>query len=200
MAGKISMGARREVVSAVTERYRSAKRGEKGRILDELCATTDWHRKHAVRALRRRETVGSGKLETTRKRKRRYGATITRPCCLPLSRATERSLSYFLGWRPVDDLTAAKSGASVDESCCQRLSASPYLESHRALLQVMAASCSTCRHRVLPDKLRNLGLRSISLPRCMPAVFWLLLAGRSYTMIPMVMSDGSRNAREGLHP
>src|SRR6516165_6434437 len=51
MAGKISMGARREVVSAVMERYRSAKRREKGRILDELCATTGWHRKHAVRAL-----------------------------------------------------------------------------------------------------------------------------------------------------
>jgi hypothetical protein len=36
MARKISMGARREVVSAVTERYRSAKRVEKGRILDAL--------------------------------------------------------------------------------------------------------------------------------------------------------------------
>jgi hypothetical protein len=34
------MGARREVVSAVAERYWSAKRTEKGRILDELCATT----------------------------------------------------------------------------------------------------------------------------------------------------------------
>ncbi|WFU29125.1 hypothetical protein QA649_04640 [Bradyrhizobium sp. CB1717] len=76
IAGKISMGARREVVSAVTERYRSAKRAEKGRILDELCATTDWHRKHAVRALRRRETVGPGEVEATRKRRRRYGATI----------------------------------------------------------------------------------------------------------------------------
>jgi hypothetical protein len=53
MAGRISMGARREVVSAVAERYRSAKRTEKGRILEELCATTGWHRKHAVRALRR---------------------------------------------------------------------------------------------------------------------------------------------------
>src|SRR6202163_2709958 len=49
MAGRISMGARREVVSAVTERYRSANRMEKGRILDALCATTDWHRKYAVR-------------------------------------------------------------------------------------------------------------------------------------------------------
>lgn len=75
MVGKISMGARREVVSAVTARYQSSKRAEKGRILDELCATTGWHRKHAVRALRRRETVGPGEVEATRKRRRRYGAT-----------------------------------------------------------------------------------------------------------------------------
>jgi hypothetical protein len=76
MAGRISMGARREVVSAVTERYRSAKRAEKGRMLDALCATTGWHRKHAVRALRQHETVGSGGVEAPRERRRRYGATI----------------------------------------------------------------------------------------------------------------------------
>lgn len=70
------MGARREVVSAVMERYRSAKRAEKGRILDELCATSGWHRKHAVRALRRRETDGPGEVATIRTRRRRYGATI----------------------------------------------------------------------------------------------------------------------------
>ena len=71
------MGARREVVSAVTERYRSAKRPEKGRILDELCATTGWHRKHAVRALRQRKTISPvlGR-EAPRGRRRRYGATI----------------------------------------------------------------------------------------------------------------------------
>jgi hypothetical protein len=51
MAGRISMGARREVMTAVAERYRSAGRAEKGRILDELTATAGWHRKHAVRAL-----------------------------------------------------------------------------------------------------------------------------------------------------
>jgi len=51
MARRISMGARREVVWAVGERYGSARRREKGRILDELTATTGWHRKHAVRAL-----------------------------------------------------------------------------------------------------------------------------------------------------
>src|SRR3982074_3785968 len=74
MAGRISMGARREVVPAVGERSGSAKRGEKGRILDELCATTGWHRKHAVRALRQRKT--GDVVVTRRERRRRYGATI----------------------------------------------------------------------------------------------------------------------------
>jgi hypothetical protein len=51
MADGMSMGARREVLAAVANRYRAAGRREKGRILDELTATTGWHRKHAVRAL-----------------------------------------------------------------------------------------------------------------------------------------------------
>src|SRR5258707_1412268 len=76
MEGKISMGARREVVSALTERYRSAKRAEKGRILDALCATTGWHRKHAVRTLQQHGTVGPDGVEAPRECRRRYGATI----------------------------------------------------------------------------------------------------------------------------
>src|SRR5438128_12702126 len=76
MAGKISMGARREVVSAVSERYRTAKRAEKGRILDALCATTGWHRKRAVRALRQHEPARPNGIEAPRERGRKYGATI----------------------------------------------------------------------------------------------------------------------------
>jgi hypothetical protein len=76
MAGIISMGARREVLSAVAERYWSAGRVEKGRILDALCRTTGWHRKHAVRALRRRVVDKAVETPALRERKRRYGAAI----------------------------------------------------------------------------------------------------------------------------
>ena len=70
------MRARREVVLAVAKRYQSAERSAKGRILDELCATTGWHRKHAVRALRQHQTVSEEDAGAPRERKRRYGATI----------------------------------------------------------------------------------------------------------------------------
>ena len=73
MAGQISMGARREVVAAVAERYRSAGRAEKGRVLDELCAVTGWHRKHAVRKLASRAAFTPG---APRRREPTYGATI----------------------------------------------------------------------------------------------------------------------------
>src|SRR6185369_11341586 len=71
MARRISMGARREVVWAVAERYAAAGRREKGRILDELTAVTGWHRKHAVGALRAKPPTQSAE---TVPRKRRYNA------------------------------------------------------------------------------------------------------------------------------
>ena len=67
------MGARREIVAAVAERYRSGTRREKGRILDELCAVTSWHRKHAVRVLCGH---GSDATDEPRQRASRYDATI----------------------------------------------------------------------------------------------------------------------------
>ncbi len=51
MVDRISKGARRELVVAIGERYRSARRTEKQCILDEFVAVTGYHRKHAVRVL-----------------------------------------------------------------------------------------------------------------------------------------------------
>ena len=73
MAGQISMGARREIKSAVAERYRVAGRVEKGRILDELCKVTGWHRKHAVRALADRPAAGP---DARQQRTSTYGVVI----------------------------------------------------------------------------------------------------------------------------
>ena len=48
----LSMSQRQAVVRACAVRYRSASRVGKTTLLDELCATTGWHRDHARKALR----------------------------------------------------------------------------------------------------------------------------------------------------
>ena len=80
------MGARREITAAVVERYRSAGRADKGRILDELCAVTGWHRKHAVRALASHVAISP---EAGRQRSPTYGATI-RDALVALWEASDR--------------------------------------------------------------------------------------------------------------
>ena len=51
---RISADARRELVQAIGERYRSGSRAEKLLILDEFVAVTGYHRKHSIRLLRAR--------------------------------------------------------------------------------------------------------------------------------------------------
>ncbi len=46
------MATRRELVQAIHERYRSAWRNEKRKILDEFVAVTGYHHKHAIRVLK----------------------------------------------------------------------------------------------------------------------------------------------------
>jgi hypothetical protein len=45
------MGQRKAVTKANATRYRRASKADKSKILDELCATTGWHRSHARKAL-----------------------------------------------------------------------------------------------------------------------------------------------------
>jgi len=52
------MTTRKELVEALRARYRGAKPAEKIKILDEFVAVTGYHRKHAVRLLRRESAAG----------------------------------------------------------------------------------------------------------------------------------------------
>jgi hypothetical protein len=51
--GVMSPRAKLEYVQAVSLRYKYARRFDKSRILDELCANCGYHRKHAIRLLHR---------------------------------------------------------------------------------------------------------------------------------------------------
>lgn len=47
----LTMSQRRAVTKTIATRYKRADKAAKGLILDELCATTQWHRNHARKAL-----------------------------------------------------------------------------------------------------------------------------------------------------
>lgn len=55
------MATRRELIEAIAAAYRGGKRIEKKKILDEFIEVTGFHRKHAIRVLRR------AKVETLKK-------------------------------------------------------------------------------------------------------------------------------------
>ena len=70
----LTMTQRRAVTNAIATRYQRAARAEKGKILDELCATTGWHRSHARKALG--EALTPKAVRPRRPRPPLYGADV----------------------------------------------------------------------------------------------------------------------------
>ena len=67
---KMSCPARHELLSSLRERYLTVCRQEKSVILDKLCKSTGFHRKHAIRALN--NLVGKQYYREKRGRKNKY--------------------------------------------------------------------------------------------------------------------------------
>jgi len=67
MRERIGMATRGEVIRVLEQRYRTASRPEKGRILDELVAVSGLHRKHAIRLLARKRATGTDLPRHTRR-------------------------------------------------------------------------------------------------------------------------------------
>ena len=92
------MSQRKAVTKAIVTRYRRAGKAEKGRILDELCATTGWHRNHARKALG--EALKPKVVRPRKPRAPRYGAEVVAAlafCWAVLGAPTGKRLAPIMG-------------------------------------------------------------------------------------------------------
>jgi len=73
----LSMAERRAVTKQMARRYEKATKGDKGRMLDELCALTGWTRRHARRAVA--GVLRAPRNQPHRPRARTYGTEVLDP-------------------------------------------------------------------------------------------------------------------------
>ncbi len=94
----LTMSQRQAVTKAIATRYKRAGRMGKGVILDELCATTGWHRNHARKALT--QALRPRLVRPRRPRPPTYGVEVVvalRFCWAVLGAPTGKRLAPVMG-------------------------------------------------------------------------------------------------------
>ena len=137
---RVTMNTRREITKATRKRYQKAPKMEKSRILDEVCAITGWHRKHAIRVLNqpvappgKRGSRVLSKPKETRGRKpvytdevlaalRKAWAVLDCPCGKRLVGVMEETLDAMLRFGELDITGEARGKLlAMSASTCDRL-------------------------------------------------------------------------------
>ena len=85
----ITAAARRELIDAVSVRYRAASSPDRSRILDEFVALTGFHRKHVIRVLNTNSATLAERSTADKLRPRRYDEAV-RQCVIVLWEASDR--------------------------------------------------------------------------------------------------------------
>ena len=126
---ELTLAERRALTKTIATRYARSDKAGKGRVLDELCATTGWHRNHARKALK--QALRPRIVKARRPRPPKYGPKVVAAlifCWATLGMPTGKRLAPMLpelvailrrfGELDVDDdtatLLAGMSAATID--------------------------------------------------------------------------------------
>lgn len=75
----LSMATRKAITKEMAQRYAPARKGERSRMLDELCALTGYNRSYAARLLRTCARAAARRRPQPRRRTRTYGPETREP-------------------------------------------------------------------------------------------------------------------------
>jgi hypothetical protein len=121
----LTMGQRQAVMKANATRYRRADKASKGLMLDELCATTGWHRNHARKALT--QALKPKIVRARKPREPRYGADVIAAlafCWAVLGAPTGKRLAPIMA-ELVPTLRRFRELMITDEVACALIAMSP---------------------------------------------------------------------------